>query len=242
MSHDHSLIHWIKDAKEDMTAADEMIRAYMPFIRKETAKFLNRPPVEENDDELSIAMIAFYEAILDYSILRGSFLHFAALHIKSRLIDHARKERRHQGHLSLDHGEGEEDPPLQNQLADPDDPIGDSILRDATRREIEEFSASIRTFGIQLSDVAEHCPSQERTMAACRRALSYAKDTPAIMDEFLRTKRLPLALIATGSGVERKTLERHRKYLVALLLAYTNGYEIIRGHLKCALLTEGGYQ
>ena len=34
------------------------------------------------------------------------------------------------------------------------------------------------------------------------------------------------------SGVERKTLERHRKYMVALLLIYTNGYEIIRGHLK----------
>lgn len=29
-----------------------------------------------------------------------------------------------------------------------------------------------------------------------------------------------------------KTLERHRNYLVAILLAYTNGYEIIRGHLS----------
>ena len=31
--------------------------------------------------------------------------------------------------------------------------------------------------------------------------------------------------------MERKTLERHRKYMVALLLIHTNGYEIIRGHL-----------
>ena len=36
---------------------------------------------------------------------------------------------------------------------------------------------------------------------------------------------------AAGTGVERKTLERHRKYLLAILLAFTNGYEIIRGHL-----------
>ena len=34
-----------------------------------------------------------------------------------------------------------------------------------------------------------------------------------------------------GTVVERKTLERHRKYLAAFLLAFTNGYEIIRGHL-----------
>ena len=33
-------------------------------------------------------------------------------------------------------------------------------------------------------------------------------------------------------------MERHRKYLVALLLIYTNGYEIIRGHL--AQVMEGG--
>ncbi|MBQ8381929.1 MAG: RNA polymerase subunit sigma [Clostridia bacterium] len=240
MSHEHSIIQWVKDAKENMAAADEMIRAYMPFIRKETAKFLKRPLVEENDDELSIAMIAFYEAILDYSVLRGSFLHFAALHIKSRLIDHTRKESRHRGVVSIDHPANDgEDTPLRDQLADPDDPLHEGMMRDATRMEIEEFSASIRAFGIQLSDVADHCPKQERTLEACRIALAYAKENPQIMDEFLRTKRLPLALIASGSGVERKTLERHRKYMVALLLAYTNGFEIIRGHLKCALLTGG---
>ncbi len=240
MSHEHSIIHWVKDAKQNMEVADEMIRAYMPFIRKETAKFLKRPLVEENDDELSIAMIAFYEAIMDYSILRGSFLHFAALHIKSRLIDHARKENRHRGVVSIDHPAHEEnDTPIKDTLADPDDPLNEGLLRDATRREIEEFSAEIRAFGIQLSDVADHCPKQTRTLEACRIALAYAKENPQIMDEFLRTKRLPLALIASGSGVERKTLERHRKYMVALLLAYTNGFEIIRGHLKCALLTGG---
>ena len=33
------------------------------------------------------------------------------------------------------------------------------------------------------------------------------------------------------SKTDKKTMERHRKYLVAVLLAFTNGYEIIRGHL-----------
>ena len=55
----------------------------------------------------------------------------------------------------------------------------------------------------------------------------------------MATRRLPLAELAKGAGVERKTLERHRKYLVAILLAFTNGYEIIRGHL-CHIHTEKG--
>ena len=37
--------------------------------------------------------------------------------------------------------------------------------------------------------------------------------------------------LSAGSGTDKKTMERHRKYLVAILLAFTNGYEIIRGHL-----------
>ena len=45
--------------------------------------------------------------------------------------------------------------------------------------------------------------------------------------------------LARGSGVDRKTLERHRRYLVALLVAYTNGYEIIRGHL-CRIVSPAG--
>jgi RNA polymerase sigma factor len=40
-----------------------------------------------------------------------------------------------------------------------------------------------------------------------------------------------MAALSELSGVERKTLERHRRYLVAILLAYTNGFEIIRRHL-----------
>ena len=55
---------------------------------------------------------------------------------------------------------------------------------------------------------------------------------PELLEELLKTKKLPIARLVSGSGVDRKTIERHRKYLVALLLIYTNGYEIIRGHLK----------
>lgn len=48
----------------------------------------------------------------------------------------------------------------------------------------------------------------------------------------IRSRKLPLSQLALGSGAEKKTLERHRKYLIAILLAFTNGFEIIRGHLS----------
>ena len=78
-------------------------------------------------------------------------------------------------------------------------------------------------------------------LEACRRALAHARAHPDLLEELVARKRLPIARLAQGSGVERKTLERHRKYLVALLLIHTNGYEIIRGHLK-QVLKGGGAQ
>ena len=52
--------------------------------------------------------------------------------------------------------------------------------------------------------------------------------------------KLPITQLAAGANVERKTLERHRKYMMAVLLAYTNGFEIIRGHLGQMALVKGG--
>ena len=236
MNIDHSIIIKVRQAKEDMRAADELIRAYMPFIRNQTAKFLKRPVTDEHEDELSIAMIAFYEAVMSYSVMRGSFLHYAALSIKSRLIDHVRKEARHLGVASLNAPiDDDEGTSLIDTLAEDEDPVETSLVRAATREEIAEFSANLEDFGVTFTDVAEHCPDQKRTLAACKRALDFAVQEPKIMEDFLRTKRVPITRIAQGAQVDPKTLERHRKYIVALLLAYTNGYEIIRGHLKHVL-------
>ena len=114
-------------------------------------------------------------------------------------------------------------------------PAGDerdaSELRLASRQEIAAFGAQLEQYGICFSDVADNCPRQQRTLDACRRVLDYARSNPALLDRMVQTGRLPMAELAQGSGVDKKTMERHRRYLFAILLAFTNGYEIIRGHL-----------
>ena len=225
------MIQEVYAAKENVDAADRLIGQYLPFIKAETAKFLKRPSMEGCDDELSIAMLAFHEAIGGYSRTRGAFLKYAAMLIRSRLIDYSRREQRHRGHLSLDAPTNEDEETLAHTLADDSDPHEEATDREATRAEIEELTRQMEAFGVSLNDVAGNCPKQQRTLEACRKALEYAKANPKLLDDFLASKKLPLTELASGSGIERKTLERHRKYMVALLLIYTNGYEIIRGHL-----------
>ena len=229
---EHSILAQLQAAKVDPEAADEFIRQYMPFIRSETVKFIQDAPENGHEDELSIAMLAFYEAMLSYESNRGAFLPYGARAIRNRLIDHYRREKRHKGVLSLHLPvEDEEERTLLDTLPDGQNPVEDYLHRSASQQEIREFGEKLGSFGLSFSDVADNCPQQERTLSACRRALDYARANPHLLRQVELTGRLPMKELSLGAGVEKKTLERHRKYLVAILLAFTNGYEIIRGHL-----------
>ena len=239
MQTEHQIVKAVYAAKENSDKADDLIRAYIPFIRSEATKFMTRLCTDQ-DDEYSIAMMAFYEAIMGYEKGRGTFLSYAAMLIRSRLIDYSRKEARHQDNISLYEENGaDDDRSLMDTLADDRDYYEESAQREATRQEIEELSAVMASFDVSFADVADNCPRQERTLDACAKAIRYAGENKQLLNELLRTRKLPLAQLVQGSGVERKTLERHRKYVLAMLLIQTNGYEIIRGHLY-RVLKKGG--
>lgn len=239
MRNEHQIIRAVYAAKEDLRKADNLIRDYIPFIRSEASKCISRLCTEQ-DDEYSIAMIAFHEAILGYERGRGAFLSYASMLIRSRIIDFQRKETRHQGHISLYAESGEGDRTIMDEVADERDHFEESANLEATKQEIEELSDVMADFGVSFSDVEDNSPKQERTLEACASAIRYAAKNKHLLDELLHTKKLPMAQLVTGSGAERKTLERHRKYILAMLLIQTNGYEIIRGHLRHVLNRKGG--
>ena len=239
MRNEHQIVNAVHAATTDPEKADGLIRDYVPFIRSEATKYMGRLCTDQ-DDEYSIAMMAFYEAIMGYERGRGAFLRYAAVCIRSRLVDYSRTEARHQGHVSLHEEKGDEDGrSLMDTIADRRDVYEETAHREATRQEILELSGVLASFGVSFSDVAENCPRQERTLQACGKAIRYAGETKQLLEELLKTKKLPLSQLVAGSGVERKTLERHRKYILAMLLIQTNGYEIIRGHLH-QVLRKGG--
>lgn len=231
MNEEHSIIQRVYDAKDDMTAADSFISDYIPFIKAQVSKLMKRPVNIQQDDEYSVAMIAFHEAINGYSKTRGTFLSYASLLMRNRIIDFWRKNNRHNQVISINAPTLNEDQTIEDSLTDDEDYEENLVIREATKEEIIELSTQLRAFDVSLTDIADNSPKQERTLAACKRVVAYAKEDAELMEDFLRTKRLPLKKLTDGSKVARKTIERHRKYIIGLLLIYTNGYEIIRGHL-----------
>lgn len=239
MQNEHQIIKEVYAAKQDNEKADEFIKNYLPFIRSEASKCMGRPCTQQ-DDEYSIALMAFHEAILGYEQKRGAFLSYAALTIRSRIIDFRRKESRHQGQVSLYAQGDEDDRTLLDELPDQRDELEERDNLEATKQEIEELSAVMEEFGVSFADVADHCPKQERTREVCMATVRYAIDHEEVLEELLQSYKLPMKELTEGAGVERKTLERHRKYILAMLLIQTNGYEIIRGHLRHVIRRKEG--
>ena len=181
MNQEHEIVAMVAAARGDSLAADELVRRFLPFIRSETAKVIRRG-VSDSDDELSVAMMAFHEAVLAYERLRGAFLPFAARAIRSRIIDFHRREQRHRGQLSL-HEKNEDDRELADTLDVGTDPISERTDRTAARQEIAHFALGLSEFGLSLTDIADNCPKQARTLSACHRALDYARGNPELLEQ-----------------------------------------------------------
>ncbi|MDZ5001680.1 RNA polymerase subunit sigma, partial [Clostridium perfringens] len=76
----------VMELKNDEKKINDFIEEYKPFIIAYCNKSLKRYIDTTNDDEYSIALMAFYEAIKGYNIDKGSFLSYSQRVIKLRLI------------------------------------------------------------------------------------------------------------------------------------------------------------
>ena len=109
-------------------------------------------------------------------------------------------------------------------------------IREAIRKlELEGLVVMIPRRGAIVASITEKDLKDvlevRRTLEIMAGEIACERITPELLEQLLRSRKLPVNELSAGSGTDRKTMERHRKYLVAILLAFTNGYEIIRGHL-----------
>ena len=79
----------------DEIARETILVQFQPLLFR-TLTDLCRRPITQSEDEYAIALIAFNDAIDRYQADKGSFVGFATLLIKRRIIDEFRSNQRHQ--------------------------------------------------------------------------------------------------------------------------------------------------
>ncbi len=205
----------------DEAALEQLILQERTYILACAGRTLVRHISRESEEEL-LAIEAFVEAVRSYSFDKGSFLSFAKLVIRRRLIDSVRKEKAMERIIPMDPVDLaiEQD---KNNL----EHFGERVDSDAgIVFEIEALSEVLKSYGFSFFDLTACSPKAEKTKEACRSAIGCIVDTEMIFLEMKAKRLLPIKIIEKNTGVPRKILERHRKYIIAVA-------EILKGEYRC---------
>ncbi len=214
------------EARGSMEARNAFLTEEQYHVLHLTARILMRT-VTMSDDEWSVALSAVSEAIDGYDEGRGHFWNYAALVMESRLRDHFRSKGRTEAELTVGpeyfSGEFDEDAEcgLRIEIQEKTAAVVDTGLRD----ELDAFGDELNEYGIDLFDLPGQAPKASKTRDACARLiLAFFEPPPPLTDELRRTHNLPVKGLMARTGLARKLIDKHRKYLIAAALIKDGDY------------------
>lgn len=215
----------LKKAREVGNAVERelLIERYRPFILR-TVSHVCKRQIGWNHDESSVGLIAFNEAIDRYNEDLGkSFDNFAFMLIRNRLVD----EFRRQGKILRSESVVYDD--VQNEFEQTALEIASSM--EAYEREQSAFELAqelmlydetLKLYGVSLEELEALSPKHRDTRKQFIQIAKHFSGHADWVEILHRTKRLPLKEMLDFFKVSRKTLERNRKYLIALVLIYAS--------------------
>ena len=207
-------------------AMTDLAHKYNLFIIR-TASATCRKFVSKHDDEYVIALRAFCDAVKKFDPeAEVSFESYAKLLIKNRIIDYLRSESKHMGHLSI------EDEMENGRDFSNDEEQAQTETQSAAADEIMRLSSVIAAYDIVFSELPEASPKHQKTREACGEAVAYIISHPELIADMRRNHCLPMKILQEKCGIPRKTLERHRKYIVTATEVCLGDYPVIAEYLK----------
>lgn len=225
----------------DEIIRETLIRDYTPFILRVASNFCNRYLVMGQDDEASIGLLAFNEAIDKFSKHNGAkFLTFAEVVIRRRLTDYYRKESRFTKNvLPLSNfTEDEHERSISLEVQQANNAYENEEEAFYKRQEIIEYTKKLAQFDISLSELIKISPKH---YDARERAYEVAKiivGDPSLLKFLVEKKNLPLKKVEERVEISRKTLERQRKYIIALVLVLQGNFDFLQSYIQ--VLEKGG--
>lgn len=210
----------------DASAREVLIAGHRSFILWAAGRACRRPVDPQRDDEWSVALVAFNEAIDSFRAELGAgFLSHARQVISRRLVDHFRRQGREQW-LPLEDGGDDAEAPGEATWA------GEQASWEQYRREqeiaeraeeIQRYEKQLEPFGLTLDDLERACPSHRDTRHELLRiAAALAEDADLLA--FLMTQRqVPVRRLRLKTGASQKLLETWRHYLIAVTLWRATG-------------------
>ena len=226
----------VKKAQQDEKYLNQFILENKKFIRSSASRATGRFITES--DEWSVALIAFHEAVRSYEDTKGNFKSFAALVIKRRLTDYMISQSRHQSEISLEpetmdgNIEDETASPLELEVRSKSAEISEVQESTAIKDEIEVVQQLLARYGFSFFDLTECSPKAEKTRSVCAKAVATLLKNPELFQKMRDSGSLPMKELLKISGLSRKVVERHRRYIIAAAEIMNGEYPLLKDYME----------
>lgn len=215
---------WLNQAQNgDASAKHLLLDHYRPLVIRAVSDVCKRY-IDWHQDEASVGLLALNEAIERYDLSEGkSFENYVRLIVKSRLTDHFRSEKRKTlGQVAWDTGEEDEYESSSAEIASSMELYAEQQVSQSLADELMLYDEVLQQYGILLESLEGDSPDHQDTR---KRLIRIAKEfccRPDHLQHLYKTKQLPLKAMLEWADVSRKTLERNRKYIIAIILIYSS--------------------
>lgn len=216
----------------DEQALHDLLFSYSPFMKK-TASQVCKRFIDDHDDEYSVALSAFNEAVQKYDKTNNaSFLTFAHMVIRRRIIDFIRKESR-RDEFSHDFMSATE-PETHNGIADQAASLAyNTKQQDQKRREeIALYEEMLQEFNLSFQLLVKVSPIHQDARNTSIQIAQMVAETDEYKQYLLEKKKLPIKEIEKLVKVSRKTIERNRKYIIAMAVLQMSDLYFLKDYLK----------
>ena len=237
----------VLDAKTNDQRMSDLVNGHKDWILRCAGRMVHRF-VSDSDEEWSTALLAFSEAVQKYEIEKGDFHAFAALIIRRRLTDHLRSLYRREPELSVSPGafdgevtgnSSEADPVnlhvqkriAEESIASEGVQIAQEDSASMARAEIAAMQTLLGQYGFSFFDLADCSPKAAKTRASCAQATRVLLSDAALLESMQRRKKLPVRELQKRSGVSRKILDRHRRYIIAAAEILSGNYPVLSSYM-----------
>ena len=206
------------------TDVNELIEKHMPFIIKSISDVTGRYVSCENDEELSVGLLGFHEAIERYDNEKGHFLSYAKLVIGSRIKNYLKSENKHQ-HSSLEDL-------LDKGLEIKDEYLEEKDDNGILLEEINKLKNEISSFGFTLEDLANEAPKQQATrINAISLSEKISKEEELTSFMYLK-RRLPIKRIVLQFSVTEKVIKRSKKFIISVVIIFDKNLRALRNWIR----------
>jgi RNA polymerase sigma factor len=204
----------------DETARETLIANYQAFIVKLARNYTREKCDITGTDAYSTALLAFNEAAEKYNPEKGSqFYSFASQVINRRLIDMVRSNARYKPEINV---ENIPDRPSENDNRD---------LQEELAEDIKWFEETLKEFNISLEDLVRETPKHRDTRCKAIAMARHVINDPMLLARFERRKSLPFKNLLLKFRCNPKTIQRHRKYIIAVCIALNGSSLYLRDYI-----------